>query len=117
MRSTWSHAIKEAVMAVVTEVASAASSAPKFRWWAVFAGVFVSLGLWVLLYTLGLANGLSSIEPGDMGSARAAGIGTGIWTLIAPLIALCIGGMVGARVAGIIDRASGAIHGAVLWGV
>jgi hypothetical protein len=89
----------------------------KLSWGAILGGTFVALGVWVLLYALGLALGLSSVDPGDPGSAKAAGIGTGIWSLIAPLIALFVGGMVAARTAGVMDKMGGALHGAVLWGL
>jgi hypothetical protein len=87
----------------------------KVSWGAIFAGVLTSLGIWVLLYSLGLAIGLSSVDPADPGSAKGAGIGTGVWGLIAPLIALFAGGVVASRSAGIMDRTGGAIHGVVLW--
>ena len=89
----------------------------KLSWGAIFGGTFVALGVWVLLYALGLALGLSSVDPNDPGSAKAAGIGTGVWSLIAPLIALFVGGAVASRTAGVLDKAGGAIHGAVLWGL
>jgi hypothetical protein len=89
----------------------------KLSWGAIFGGTFVALGVWVLLYSLGLALGLSSVDPADPGSAKAAGIGTGIWSLIAPLIALFVGGLVASRTAGIMDKMGGALHGAVLWGL
>ncbi|WP_225409814.1 hypothetical protein [Stigmatella hybrida] len=89
----------------------------KLSWGAILGGTFVALGVWILLYALGLALGLSSVDPGNPGSVRSAGIGTGIWSLIAPLIALFVGGMVAARTSGIMDKAGGALHGAVLWGL
>ncbi|WP_245768321.1 hypothetical protein [Stigmatella aurantiaca] len=89
----------------------------KLSWGAILGGTFVALGVWILLYALGLALGLSSVDPGNPGSVRSAGIGTGIWSLIAPLIALFVGGMVASRTSGIMDKAGGALHGAVLWGL
>jgi hypothetical protein len=89
----------------------------KLSWGAIFGGTFVALGTWILLYSLGLALGLSSVDPGDPGSAKSAGIGTGIWSLIAPLIALFVGGLVASRTAGVVDKTGGALHGAVLWGL
>jgi hypothetical protein len=89
----------------------------KLSWGAILGGAFVALGVWILLYALGLALGLSSVDPSHPGSVRSAGIGTGIWSLIAPLIALFVGGMVAARSSGIMDKAGGALHGAVLWGL
>jgi hypothetical protein len=89
----------------------------KLSWGAIFGGTFVALGVWILLYALGLALGLSSVDPADPGSAKSAGIGTGIWSLIAPLIALFVGGLVASRTAGVMDKMGGALHGAVLWGL
>lgn len=89
----------------------------KLSWGAIFGGTFVALGVWILLYALGLALGLSSVNPSDPSSARSAGIGTGIWSLIAPLIALFVGGLVASRTAGVVDKMGGALHGAVLWGL
>jgi hypothetical protein len=89
----------------------------KLSWSAIFGGAFVALGVWILLYSLGLALGLSAMDPNDPGSAKSAGIGTGIWSLIAPLVALFVGGFVAARTAGVLDKGGGALHGAVLWGL
>jgi len=89
----------------------------KISWGAILGGTFVALGVWILLYSLGLALGLSSVDPNDPGSAKSAGIGTGIWSLIAPLIALFAGGVVASRTAGVLDKMGGALHGAVLWGL
>ncbi len=89
----------------------------KLSWGAIFGGTFVALGVWILLYALGLALGLSSVDPNNPGSAKSAGIGTGIWSLIVPLIALFVGGLVAARMAGVVDKMGGALHGMVLWGL
>jgi hypothetical protein len=89
----------------------------KLSWGAIFGGTFVALGVWLLLYALGLALGLSAVNPADPGSAKSAGIVTGIWSLIAPLIALFVGGVVASRTAGVVDKTGGALHGAVLWGL
>lgn len=101
---------------MATQMIERVPGAPiKLSWGAIFGGTFVALGIWVLLYALGLALGLSSVDPSDPASAKSAGIGTGIWSLIAPLIALFLGGLVAARTAGVMDKLGGAIHGAVLW--
>lgn len=89
--------------------------APVMRWGAIFAGTFVAAGMWLLLHVLGMAVGLSAINPEDMGTLRGVGIGAGIWTLIAPIIALLVGGLATGRLAGPLDRMTGAIHGAIIW--
>ncbi len=92
-------------------------SAFHVRWSAVFGGAFVAMGLWLLFQLLGLAAGLSSIQPGETNSLKAIGLGVGIWSIIAPLLALFCGGVVTARLAGPVTRGIGALHGAVLWGL
>ena len=89
----------------------------RVSWGALFAGTIVALATWILLYAIGLAVGLSSVDPQDMSSARVAGIGTGIYSILAPLIALFVGGVVAARLAGLRNHKDGALHGVVVWGL
>lgn len=89
----------------------------KFSWGSVFAGVVAALGVWILLYAFGLAVGLSSVNPDTPSSVKGSGIFTGVWSLIVPLIALFIGGMVAGRGAGPVTRGEGAIHGLIVWGL
>lgn len=98
-------------------IGASAGTPFKLSWGAILGGTVVALGVLILLYSLGLALGLSSVDPSNPDSARSAGIGTGIWGLIAPLIALFIGGFLAARTAGVVDKAGGAMHGAVMWGL
>jgi len=90
---------------------------PRISWGAIFAGAITALALWILLYAFGLAVGLSSLNPDNPHSARGAGIFTGVWALIAPLIALFIGGLVAGRGASVFTRGVGASHGLVVWGM
>lgn len=89
----------------------------KMSWGAISGGAVAALAIWLMLYALGLALGLSAIDPNQPDSARSSGIFTGIWGLIAPLVALFIGGMVASRGAGPATRLGGATHGLVMWGV
>ena len=88
----------------------------QIRWGALFASAFVTFGIWALLMSLGMALGLSGIDPNDPSSLKGAGIFSGIWGLIAPLVALFLGGWFAARTSGILDRTSGILHGVALWG-
>ena len=89
----------------------------KFSWGSVFAGMVAALGVWILLYAFGLALGLSTVNPDAPSSVRGSGIFTGVWSLIVPLIALFVGGMVAGRGAGPVTRGEGAIHGLIVWGL
>jgi hypothetical protein len=90
---------------------------PRISWGAIFGGAVAGLAIWMLLYTLGLALGLSTVDPENPGSLRSSGLFTGVWSAITPLIALFVGGWVASQAAGVLDRKSGAIHGLVMWGL
>lgn len=85
------------------------------RWSAVFAGTVLAIGLWILLQVLGMGVGLSAVDTDDAGNLKGIGIGTGVWSLIAPLIALFLGGLLVGRLSGTRDRKVGAMHGSVMW--
>lgn len=85
-------------------------------WTAIFSGIFVAAGVWLLLHVLGLAIGFSQLDPGDAGTLRAFGIGAGVWAVVTNILALFCGGWVTARSAGVIGRGNAALHGIVLWG-
>lgn len=89
--------------------------AVKVSWSAILAGLVVALGAWVFLSVLGLALGLSQVDPSAPATLRSAGMIAGIWSVIVPIVALLLGGLVAARTAGVVSRPTGAIHGVVLW--
>lgn len=89
----------------------------RLNWGALVGAIFVSLGIWALLYSLGLALGLSSVDPNNPSSLRGAGMGTGVWSVIAPLVALFFGGMFAARSSRSLDRLTATMHGTVVWSV
>jgi hypothetical protein len=84
---------------------------------AVIGGTIVALGVWAMLLALGLAVGLTSIDPDDASSLRGSGIFTGIWGLVAPIVAMFIGSMIAARSSGRMNRTGAAVHGAIVWGL
>jgi len=88
---------------------------PYLRWSAIFGGGILGIGVWILLQVLGMGLGLSAIDTDDAGSLRAVGIGTGIWSIIAPLIAMFVGGALAGRLCGTRERGVGAMHGGVMW--
>lgn len=89
---------------------------PKMSWGAIFGGAVAALSIWLMLYALGLAFGLSPLDP-NQPDLKSSGIFTGIWSLVVPLVALFVGGFVAGRGAGAIARSGGALHGLVVWGL
>lgn len=89
----------------------------RLSWPAIFGGSVVSTALWLLLVSLGWAIGISALKPTELQSIKGVTLGSGLWSFIAPIVALFIGGMVAARSAGFATRVSAAIHGSVVWGL
>jgi hypothetical protein len=88
---------------------------PLMRWSAVFAGTALAVGLWILFQTLGMGLGLAAVDVDDSGNLKGIGIGTGIWSVIAPLLAMFLGAFLAGRLAGTRDKRVGAMHGSVMW--
>lgn len=84
-------------------------------WGAVIAGALASLAVWFLVHTLGIGIGLIVVDPEYSRSLRGVGIGTGIWSMLAPLVGLFVGGIISGRISGAVTRVSAVIHGVVLW--
>lgn len=94
------------------------SGAPfRLSWPAIFGGMFAAAGVWLLFHAFGLALGFSRLDPNNPNLMRAAGIGTGIWSIVGTFLSLLAGGFVTARSAGFLGRGNAAIHGMVLWGL
>lgn len=91
----------------------------RVAWGAIFAGAAISTALMVLLGILGLAIGATVIEPdsADSPSARAFGIGAGVWWLVSGILALLAGGWATGRLAGLRRRWEAPLHGLVTWAV
>ena len=86
----------------------------KVSWGGVFAGVLVAMGVSMLLAALGVAIGVSAVDPGET-DPGTIGIGAAVWGGLQLLIALFIGGMVATRVGAIIDRTTGFFEGVLVW--
>ncbi|MDC0723604.1 hypothetical protein [Nannocystis bainbridge] len=84
-------------------------------WGSIFAGTMIAVGAWLLLHLLGMGIGLTAIHPHHPGSLRSFSIGAGVWTLVAPILALFVGGLVVGKLSGPSDRLGGLVHGAVVW--
>ncbi len=84
------------------------------RWSAVFAGTAVAIGIWALLEVLGMGAGLAALG-GHQSRLHSIGIGTTVWSLVVPVIAMFFGGWIAGKLAGSFDGKLGALHGAVVW--
>ncbi len=90
---------------------------PAIRWSAVLAGAAVAVGLWGVLQVLGIGLGLAALDPDDASSARGAALGAGAWSVLAPVIAMFVGGYVSAKLSNTFDRRTAGEHAAVMWGI
>lgn len=90
----------------------------RISWGAVIAGVVVALVAQLILSLLGLGIGFGSIEPLQQ-SNPFSGLGTGalIWWVVSMLIALFLGGMTSARLAGVPRAFDSMLHGVLTFSV
>lgn len=98
------------------EVARAEDVLPVYSrvsWGALLAGLFVTLAVFVLLSTLGVAIGISSV---DRLNPNAIAVGAGVWAVATVLIAFFCGGCVVSRCTTGESRGEAAIYGTILWG-
>lgn len=114
--------IEEVVIMETQRVNSSKDQArwPRFseiRWGAIFGGVIVGLATYMLLALLGVAAGLSAVEPQSSEPVGSVPTMTGIWTGISMLLGAFVGGYVAARMSGLRRRSDGMFHGFVAWGV
>lgn len=86
----------------------------RVSWGGVFGGVLVALGFLLLMTALGVAVGISAVQPGETEGATL-GTGAGIWAGVSLLLALFIGGWVSTRVGAIFDGTTGFFEGALVW--
>lgn len=88
----------------------------RVSWGGIWGGVLVAIGLLLLLSVLGVAIGVSAVDPGDT-QAETVGTGIGVWGGLSLLVSLFIGGMVSTRIGAIFDRTTGFFEGALVWAV
>ena len=86
----------------------------RVSWGGVFAGVLVALGFLLLMTALGVAVGISAVQPGETDAGTLGG-GAGIWAGISLLVALFIGGWVSTRMGAIFDGTTGFFEGVLVW--
>lgn len=86
-----------------------------FRWPAIIAGLFVALGIHIVLTAFGLGILFLQTESGEGGSSMAAAVLL-LWSGLAWVTASFIGGYVTAWVADASRYVESLFHGLVLWG-
>jgi hypothetical protein len=85
----------------------------RLSWGAIVAGLVIATALQLVLSTLGAAVGLAAFDPNS--SAKSFGVGTALWAVLSLLVALFLGGSTTGRLAGVLSRTDGFLHGALLW--
>jgi hypothetical protein len=86
----------------------------RISWGGIWAGVLTVMGTLLFLTTLGLAIGVSAVDPGQT-DAETFGTGAAVWSGLSLLIALFVGGMAATRLGMVFDKAAGAFEGALVW--
>ena len=101
--------------AVVHEHVDVAVPLEGFRisWGGIWAGVLTVMGTLLFLSTLGLAIGVSTVNPGST-EASTVGVAAAVWSGLSLLIALFVGGMAATRLGLVFDKAAGAFEGALV---
>jgi hypothetical protein len=108
--------VVEEVRGPVPRVSDVSLPFSTISWRAVFAGVVVALATQILLTTLGLAIGTTTLEAStSTRTLRAAGIGVGIWYLVSTLLSVFFGGLIAGISARELTRTLGSIEGLLVW--
>jgi hypothetical protein len=91
-----------------------AAEGVRVSWGGIFGGVLCAIGLLLLLAALGVAIGISAVDPWGT-RASTMGTGAGIWAGVSLLLALFLGGLVATRIGATSDRTTGFFEGALVW--
>jgi hypothetical protein len=91
----------------------------KVSWGAIFAGVALALAAQFLLNLLGVGIGAAIIDPAtsDNPAASTFSIASGIWVVLAGIIAAFIGGYIASRLSGRPSKSTGGYQGLISWAV
>jgi hypothetical protein len=103
-------------LATVTSIARvpAASDGMRVSWAGVWGGVLAAVGLLMLMASLGVAIGVSTIDAARA-DAMTLGSAAGLWAAGSLLLALFVGGLVSTRAGAIHDRATSFWEGFLVW--
>lgn len=86
------------------------------NWRAIFAGFFISLMVYMILTSLGLAIGGSTLKGVVQGQGGGTGlsIGSGIWLVVSVFLSLFTGSYLAGRVSGLVTGRIGGTQGVVI---
>ena len=85
------------------------------RWGAIIGGVVSGTATYLLLSLLGVAVGLTAVDPQAGEPVGAVPVATGIWTGISMLVGAFVGGYVAGHMSGLSRSMDGMLHGFVSW--
>ncbi len=86
----------------------------RVSWGGIFGGVLAAVGLLLLLAALGVAVGITAVDPQSMQLGKL-GVGAGIWTGVSLLLSLFLGGLVASRLGATFDRTTSFFEGFLVW--
>ena len=87
----------------------------RVSWGGIWGGVLVVMGMLMLLSALGVAIGLSTVDPSAATDAGKLMTGAGIYAVVSLLVSLFVGGMVSTRIGAVYDRTTSLFAGALVW--
>ncbi len=83
------------------------------RWGAIWGGMFTFASIWAVFEALGYAI----FNSANAAPGQGVSLGMEIWTVILTIIAMYVGGLETGRLAGVIDRHDGLVHGMIMFGL
>ena len=89
----------------------------RLSWGAIFAGFVIATAIQAVLSVLGAAIGFAAFDPGQGDSFGSLSIGVAVWFAVTAMISLFVGGLTTGRLAGVLTRGDGRLHGIVVWGL
>jgi hypothetical protein len=86
----------------------------RVSWGGIFGGVLVAVGTLLLLAALGVAIGITAVDPQSMQLGKI-GMSAALWTAVSMLLSLFLGGMVSSRLGATFDRTTSFFEGFLVW--
>jgi ABC-type transport system involved in multi-copper enzyme maturation permease subunit len=99
---------------LIERTATGAFEGLNISWGGVFGGVLAGIGTLLLLSSLGLAIGVSAVDPTRTDGADI-GRGAAIWTGLTLLVALFVGGWASTRLSMLWERTTAMFEGVLVW--